>query len=110
VTVGRGLRISNVIALERRPSGLITVTGIVPGVAMSAARISTFNWVADTKVVARSEPFQRTFEPLTNLLPDTVIVKAGVPTKTNCGARVEIWGPTDSGSLKVMRPRSGMAL
>jgi hypothetical protein len=36
MTAGWGARTSNVIALERLPSGLNTVTGIVPGVARSA--------------------------------------------------------------------------
>src|SRR4030067_2703628 len=35
MTAGWGARTSNVIALERLPSGLNTVTGIVPGVARS---------------------------------------------------------------------------
>jgi len=89
---GWGPRISKVIALERLPSGLNTVTGIVPGVAMSAARIFARSWVADTKVVTRSEPFQRTFEPETKLLPETVRVKAGPPAVTKVGLILVIAG------------------
>ena len=110
MTAGWGLRISNVIALEMLPSGLNTVTGTVPAVATSAARTFARNWVADTKVVTRSEPFQRTFEPETKLLPVTVKVKAGPPVVTYCGARAVIWGVPAWGFLKVMRPRSGRAL
>ena len=107
---GWGPRISNVIALERLPSGLNTVIGAVPAMATSAARIFARSWVADTKVVTRSEPFHRTFEPETKLLPETVSVKVGLPMEANCGASEAIWGVPVWGFLKVMRPRSGMAL
>ena len=92
VMVGWGLRTSKVIALERLPSGLNTVTGTVPAVATSAARTFARNWVADTKVVTRSEPFQRTFEPETKLLPVTVRVKAGPPVVIKVGLILLIAG------------------
>jgi hypothetical protein len=79
ITVGGGAHIVNAIALERPPSELSTVTETVPAAAMSAARILARNWVADTKVVTRSVPFQRTFAPERKLLPDTVRVKAAPP-------------------------------
>ena len=88
-TVGpeTGALTSKVIALEIPPSGLNTVTGIVPTVAMSAARILACSWVGETKVVTRSVPFHRTFEPLTNSLPDTVSVKAALPAVAKEGLR-----------------------
>jgi hypothetical protein len=46
---------------------------------MSAALIVTVSWVALTKVVVRSAPFQRTTDPTTKLLPVTVSVKSAPP-------------------------------
>ena len=62
VSVGAGLLIVNVEALEVPPPGvgLKTVTGAVPAVAMSPARIWAWSWMLLTKVVVRSLPFQRT--------------------------------------------------
>ena len=45
------------------------------------------SWVADPKVVTRSDPFHRTFEPETKLLPETVRVKAGPPAVATEGLR-----------------------
>src|SRR3990170_3880250 len=87
VTVGAGPHTTKFMALETPPSGLSTVTGTVAGAAMSAAVIFARNWVADTKVVVRSEPFQRTLAPETKLLPYTVRVKAGPPAVATEGLR-----------------------
>jgi hypothetical protein len=64
VTIGPGSRISYPTELESLPSGLDTVIGMIPGVAMSTDVMDAFSWVVDTNVVARSEPPQETFEPL----------------------------------------------
>ena len=48
----------------------------MPGLAMSAAVICAVSCVAETKVVVRLLPFQRTVEPATKLVPVTVSVKA----------------------------------
>src|SRR3989304_1191401 len=109
-TVGGRTRTSKFTVLERPPSGLSTVTGIVPGAAMSAARILARSWVADTKVVVRSAPFHRTLAPETKLLPFTVKVKAEPPAVAYWGTSAVTWGLLAWGFLKVMRPRSGRAL
>ena len=87
LTAGSGFRISNDIALERLPSGLNTVTATVPDVARSPDGMLACSWVAEPKVVTRSEPFQRTFEPDTKLLPVTVNVKEGPPAGAKEGLR-----------------------
>src|SRR3990172_12260745 len=109
-TAGGRTRTSKFTVLERPPSGLSTVTGIVPGAAMSAARILARSWVADTKVVVRSAPFHRTLAPETKLLPFTVKVKAEPPAVAYWGTSAVTWGLLAWGFLKVMRPRSGRAL
>src|SRR5207245_2918777 len=58
LSVGAGLLIVNVCALERPPPGvgLKIVTGAVPGVAMSLAEIAARSSVLPKKVVDRSVP------------------------------------------------------
>jgi hypothetical protein len=46
-----------------------TVTWAVPAAAMSEAGMVAVSWVAETNVVVRSDPFQRTTAPLTKLEP-----------------------------------------
>jgi hypothetical protein len=91
-TAGWGARTSKGIALERLPSGLNTVTGIVPDVARSADMMAAFNWVADTNVVTWFDPFHRTTDPGTKLLPLTCSMKPGLPTVTYDGTRAVIRG------------------
>ncbi len=81
-------------ALEVPPpgAGLNTVTWAVPAVAMSAAVIAAVNWVEETKVVVRFDPFHRTTEPATKLLPLTVSVKAGPPAVAEEGLRLVVVG------------------
>ena len=59
VVVGTGLLTVNVNALDVPPPGvgLNTVTDEVPVAAMSVAGIAAVNWVEETKVVARADPF-----------------------------------------------------
>src|SRR5256885_3859009 len=64
---------------------LNTVTGTEPVTPRSAAGMVAVSWVADTKVVGRSAPFQRTREPGTKPLPLTVSVKPGPPTGAEAG-------------------------
>src|SRR3990172_7326271 len=54
---------------------------------MSAALIVAVSWVAFTKVVVRSAPFQRTTDPTTKLLPVTVSGKAAPPEGELVGER-----------------------
>src|SRR2546425_12357775 len=66
LSVGAGLLIVNVEALEVPPPGvgLKTVTGAVPAVAMSLARIWAWSWVLLTKVVVRLLAFHRTIDAI----------------------------------------------
>src|SRR3989337_95452 len=111
VTVGAGPHTTKFMALETPPSGLSTVTGTVAGAAMSAAVIVARNWVADTKVVERSEPFQRTFAPETKLLPSTVRVKAVPPAVAEEGLRLVTTGwETDILNIMALEmPPSGLS-
>jgi hypothetical protein len=110
MTEGWGFLTSKETALERPPSGFCTVTGNVPAAATSDAAMAAFTCVADTKVVVRSEPFHRTFEPETKRSPVTVSVKPPPPTVACCGESVVTWGSPACGFFRVIRPRSGMAL
>jgi hypothetical protein len=89
-TDGTGLGVAltvNVCAFEVPPPGvgLNTVTVAVPVAAMSLAGIAAVNWVEETKVVARADPFHRTTEPLMKFVPLTVRVKAAPPAATELG-------------------------
>jgi hypothetical protein len=59
--------------------GLLTVTEVVPGFAMSAALIVALILVALENVVVRDEPFQFTTEVETKFVPVTVSVNAAPP-------------------------------
>jgi hypothetical protein len=69
-------------------AGLKTVTEAVPAVAMSAAVIETVSWVAETYVVVRFDPFQRTTELLMKFVPVTVSVNAEPPAVADEGLRL----------------------
>ena len=56
--------------------GLKTVTGAVPTVAMSPARICAVSCVLLPKVVVRGLPFQRTTDELLKFVPVTVSANA----------------------------------
>ena len=97
VVVGTGLAaalIVKVCALEAPPpgAGLNTVTEAVPAVAMSVAVIAAVNWIADTYVVVRLDPFHCTTEPLMKLLPLTVRVKAEPPAVAEVGLMLVVVG------------------
>src|SRR6267142_3239408 len=81
VVVGTGFAIVKVCAFDVPPPGapVNTVTAAVPAVAMSGAEITAVSCVADTHVVVRAAPFQRTTEPATKFVPVTVSVSGGVP-------------------------------
>src|SRR4029077_7723005 len=83
VSVGTGLLIVNVTALEVPPPGVgeKTVTEAVPAVAMSAAVMAAVSCVPLTKVVARALPFHCTTEAATKFVPVTVRVKALPPAR-----------------------------
>ena len=88
LSVGTGLLwIVNVCALEAPPAGvgLKTVTGAVPAVAMSFARICAWSWVLLRKVVVRIAPFQRTTDELLKFVPVAVSVNAALPATALLG-------------------------
>jgi hypothetical protein len=89
VVVGTGLLIVKVWALEVPPpgAGFTTVTWAVPAVAMSAAVITAVNWVEETYVVARLDPFQFTVEPEAKAVPFTVSVNPAPPAVAEVGLR-----------------------
>src|SRR6266478_6633870 len=72
------------IVLEAPPpgAGLNTVTWALPDVAMSLAGMAAVSWVLLTKVVGRSDPFQRTAELEMKFVPLTIRVKADPPPAT----------------------------
>ena len=88
VGLGFGAVIVNVCALEIPPPGvgLKTVTGAVPAVAMSLARICAWSWVLLTKVVVRVMPFQRTTDVMAKFVPVVVSVKVAPPANALLGA------------------------
>src|SRR5438309_7585428 len=79
--------IVNVWAFDVPPpgAGVNTVTVAVPATAMSAGVIAAVSWVAETRVVARFAPFQRTTELPTKLVPVTVNVNPGPPAGAEAG-------------------------
>ena len=85
---------STVRAAEVPPPGVgvKTVTVAVPATAMSPAEIAALSWEADTSVVGRSEPFQRTTDPYTKPEPLTVRVKSGSAAMTVDGTTLTATG------------------
>ena len=59
--------------------GLKTDTLAVPALAMSEAEICAINCVAETNVVCRSAPFQRTTDVLMKFVPVTINAKPAPP-------------------------------
>jgi len=72
-------------AFETTPPGFATVMLAVPGATMSEAGMAALSWEPVTKVVVRSDPFHRTTELETKLVPSTVNVKARPPANTALG-------------------------
>ena len=64
------------------------MTEAEPSVAISAAAIIAVNWLLLTKVVGRSESFQRTLDVLLNEVPLTVREKSGPPAVADKVLRV----------------------
>jgi hypothetical protein len=113
VVVGTGLELVmvNVWGPETPPpgAGLNTVTWAVPATAMSEAGTVAVNCVAETKVVARSEPFQRTTEVLTKLVPFTVRVKLPPPATAELGLMLVVTGtgePVPPPTVTIMSSKS----
>jgi hypothetical protein len=79
----------NVREFDAPPPGvpLNTLTDAVPADAMSAAGIDAVSCVAETNVVVRLAPFQRTTEPATKFEPFTVSVNAAPPAVVVDGER-----------------------
>src|SRR5207244_9435656 len=70
-------------------AGLKIVTDAEPAAAISAAEMAAESCVAETYVVARSAPFQRTTELVTRFVPVTVSVKPGPPAVAEVGRSEE---------------------
>src|SRR5262245_50728306 len=90
MVLGAAALIVKLRVLETPPpgAGFETVTLAAPALAISLAAICAVNCVAETKVVVRFCPFQRTVAPLTKLLPLTVSVKAAPPAEAEAGFKV----------------------
>jgi hypothetical protein len=117
VTVGAGLFTLNVTEFDVPPPGvgLITVTGGVPVLAMSVARIEAVNCVALTNVVTLATLLKFTVEVETKPDPFTVSENAGPPTIALAGESEVIAGAgfeapvTMVGSLTVLSAFPGAA-
>src|SRR5262245_41993309 len=81
-----------VCGLEIPAPGLNTTTSDIPPTAMSTAGIAAVSRVADTNVVLRSKPFQRTTELLAKLVPFTVSTKLAPPAVAVDGAMLDVTG------------------
>ena len=79
--------IVNVCTLDVPPPGVgfTTVIDAVPVVATREVGTVAVSWVAETKLVARGDPFQFTVEVETNLVPFTVKVKSAFPAVVQVG-------------------------
>jgi len=97
---GTGLPTVKEADVDVPPPGvaLVTVTGYVPELVTSDARIAAVNWVGLTKVVTRATLLNLTTDVLRKLVPSTVNVNAPEPTVLDVGERVVIVG---SGLLTV---------
>jgi hypothetical protein len=76
--------------LETAPPGLLTVTLAVPGVPIKPAETEAFNVVPLRYIVDNAEPFHSTVDPLTNPVPLTIRVNAGVPAVAEAGFKLVI--------------------
>src|SRR6266850_1860645 len=101
--VGTGLMIVRVCGLDVPPPGaeLTTVTCGVPATATSAGGIVAVSCVAETYVVGRAAPFQRTTEPATKFVPVTVRVNPEAPAWTRFGLSPVVAGTGLLGALIV---------
>lgn len=91
---GNGLLTVNVLEVDVPPPGvgLRTLTEAVPLAAMSDAVMTAVSRVAETKVVVRLDPFQRTVEVGTKPAPSTVMTKLPPPTIVELGSMPAIEG------------------
>jgi hypothetical protein len=91
---GSGLVIVSVAAAEVPPPGaeLATVIETLPDEATSLAETVAVSCVLLTNVVLRLEPFTRTTEPETKLLPLRISVNAALPALTLDGEILESEG------------------
>jgi hypothetical protein len=74
------------------PFGFVTVTGIWPGFATSAAKIAADKLAASVKVVVLATPPKFTTDPFTKFVPLTCKVNAPEPAATLVGERFVIAG------------------
>ena len=91
---GNGLLTVNVLEVDVPPPGvgLRTLTEAVPLAAMSDAATMAVSRVAETNVVVRLDPFQRTVEVGTKPAPSTVMTKLAPPTRVELGFMLAIEG------------------
>lgn len=94
VIVGAGLFTVKVDEADVPPpgAGLVTVTGNVPALPMSAAVIDAVSCVALTKVVVRAAPLKFTTEVDTKFVPFTVSVNPALPAVALLGESEVIVG------------------
>ena len=84
-------------------AGFVTVTGKVPTVAISAARIAAVTCVELTNMVVLATPLNFTAEPFTKLLPLTVSVNAA-PLATALVGEIVVIAGTGLVTLKLCGP------
>ena len=86
VSVGTGLLTVSVCAAEVPPPGVAftTVIDSLPAVVRSVGGMTAVNWVALTNVVVGAVPLKSAVEPLTKLVPVSVMVVA-LPTNVEAG-------------------------
>jgi hypothetical protein len=104
VVVGTGLLIVNVCAFDvppgpPPPGGFTTVTCAVPLVATSVLGTTAVSCVEETKVVARAEPFQFTFDVEMKFVPFTVRVNWVLPAVVELGLIPVVVGTAASALL-----------
>jgi hypothetical protein len=89
---GVGALTVKVSALVVAPPGFWTVMLAEPGEAIRLEGTDAVNWLAETKLVERADPFHSTVAPEAKLEPFTVKVNPDPPPGTEFGERVETVG------------------
>ena len=82
--------------------GFVTVTGIVPALAMADAGIVAINWFGVKKVVVRCTPLKFTVAPDAKLLPLIVSVIPGPPACALSGESSMMDGTTPGCDMTVL--------
>jgi len=82
--------IGKATTLEAAPPGLLTAMLAVPGAAIKLAGTEALNCVPLMYVVGKAVPFHCTVDPVTNPVPLTVSVNAGIPAVADGGLKLVI--------------------